>query len=997
MPDRITLYQHSGAALLRAAVAPMTSTPDHWPNLSDTKACYDWLRTAWSRPGTADAVRDASCALADRIDTIGQGGGSPKQVRRATVSLTRYLLRSTGRPTPFGLFAGVARATTGSASRVRWGSDHRPVARVDTQWLASIVDAMEACPELLERLAVVFNNLASQRGHRLQIPSGGPNRVSIRHSTVVRSVREMAESPVVFGDLADKLAESLRTDRVKVATLLTELVQQGFLITCLRAPLTVTDPLAHVIDRLTRAGAADLPDVAAPLHGIEAVRDDLLRHNDRAGSGRAEIAHRMRDMSHAGRTPLAVDLELDCDVQVPSHVAGELERAADALVRLTRQPTGDPVWQDYLTAFWERYSTGTLVPLTDLLDPATGLGYPADYPGSTMAPPTRPASERDARLLALAWQAMADDTREIVLTDEKITALTAGSRFDESRIPPHVEMAARIHATSTQTLDSGEYTLSIAPARSAGTLTSRFTTAATGSGLAEVYQAVPTAVEGALPAQLTFPPLYPHAENVVRIPAYLPHIISLGEHRPAQDAQNIPVDDLAVTATRDRLHLVSVSRRRVVEPQVFHALALDKQTSPIARFLAHLPRAFTASWTGFDWGPLAMRLPYLPRVRYGRAILSPARWFLTAADLPDFDRWRERWRCPATVELRDDDRTLRLTLTEPIHLEILRAHLARHGDALLTETAEPDHYGWIGGHAHEIAMPLAAIGPAEPQTLAWPLSQTHPREHGPLPGAPEARWLNVKIPTHPERFGEIITLYLPRLLAALDEPPSWFIRYRSAHESDHLRLRLRAPEPDRLGEYLQVLARWAQVMRSAGVAGGLLFDAYRPENGRYGEGPAMDAAEAVFVADSKVAAAQLRYIAPALIRPTALVAVNMLDITNGFLGPDGLLDWLSERPVPGTVVDRETANQAVRLAFSRGMEDLPGWAGIADARRARTEALAAYRRQLPEHMDAGSVLECLLHMHHNRMVGINSDSETAARYLARQAARACRAQAGARP
>ncbi len=49
-------------------------------------------------------------------------------------------------------------------------------------------------------------------------------------------------------------------------------------------------------------------------------------------------------------------------------------------------------------------------------------------------------------------------------------------------------------------------------------------------------------------------------------------------------------------------------------PQVFHALALDKQPPPLARFLANLPRAFSAMWTVLDWGPHADRPPYLPRV-----------------------------------------------------------------------------------------------------------------------------------------------------------------------------------------------------------------------------------------------------------------------------------------------------------------------------------------------------------------------------------------------
>lgn len=82
--------------------------------------------------------------------------------------------------------------------------------------------------------------------------------------------------------------------------------------------------------------------------------------------------------------------------------------------------------------------------------------------------------------------------------------------------------------------------------------------------------------------QLSFSPAYARAENVCRIPAYLPHLLPMGEHREPARRATLPVDDLAITATRDSLDLVTLSDRRIVEPQVSHALALDKRPPPLA-------------------------------------------------------------------------------------------------------------------------------------------------------------------------------------------------------------------------------------------------------------------------------------------------------------------------------------------------------------------------------------------------------------------------------
>lgn len=247
------------------------------------------------------------------------------------MATVRYLLRATGRHTPFGLFAGVAPVSVGPAAQVRWGDGHRPAARVDTQWLADVIEGLEACPDLLARLDVVFNNLATQRGGRLEAPHG-PNRVTIRYTSAVHAVLDASASPIRFDALADKLTETFPgAGQSKVCGMLTELVQQGFLITCLRAPLTVTDPLAHLVDRLHEAGAGTFPPIASLLDGLEVIRVDVHHHNCESTTGagqarsRAAITRRMREFSHAGRTPLAVDLRLDCDVRLPDHVAHEMD------------------------------------------------------------------------------------------------------------------------------------------------------------------------------------------------------------------------------------------------------------------------------------------------------------------------------------------------------------------------------------------------------------------------------------------------------------------------------------------------------------------------------------------------------------------------------------------------------------------------------------------------------------------------------------------------
>lgn len=1013
--NRGRIYRHGEVGLLRAAATPMSQAPARWPDIADAEACREWLLTVWSSPEVADAIRLASPGLADRVDAICAGDQvSAKQIRRAAESTVRYVLRATGRHTPFGLFAGVAPVTVGPRTSVPWGDRHSVIARVDAQWLTDVIDALESDSELLDRLDVVFNNLAVRRGAQMEM-TAGPSRVVMRYTAGLEAVRDAAGAPVRFGELVVKLAEAFPgADPLRARDMLTELVQQRFLLTCLRAPTTVVNPLDRLVDRLDAVDAESVPSVAPRVDDLRRVQADLDRHNlncpDRADQARlrAGIVTRMHAMSNAGRTPLAVDTRVDCEVQVPDQVAREMALAAGALARLTRQPTGEAAWREYYVAFHERYGVGTLVPLADVVDPESGLGPPAGYAGSVMPTPTDIPPERDALLLTMAWSAAINGDREIVLSEEIIDSLTVGGSSDKRRVPPHVEVAARVHATSAEAVDRGDFALTIAPARSAGTFTSRFTTVATGSGLESIYATVPTGTKSALPVQLSFPPVYPHAENVCRVPTYLPHVLPLGEHRGVDDAAAmVPLEDLAITATRERLLLVSVSRQRVVEPQVFHALALDKQAPPMARFLAHLPRALVASWHEFDWGETARNLPYLPRVRYRRSVLSPARWRLQADDIPSgasedawrsaFQQWRQRWRCPSVVELRDGDRALRLALDEPAHVAIVRAHVKRYGHATLTETAkEPTEFGWLGGHTHEVVLPMFAVAETLPAPRIRSLAEVSNADHGHFPGSEGAEWLSAKIFTHPERIDEIISAHLATLTAALGHSECWFVRYRSAIETDHLRLRVRIADLGGFGRAAATVSEWARRLRAEGLMGRLAYDTYFPEVGRYGRAAALTAAEDVFIADSHVVMAQLGRLPAADVDPLTLTALNMLGTAEAFLGGlDQATQWLTAQPAPDGTADRDAVKQAVELARNGTLDCATSWhRDVVEAWEERAAALTKYRAQLPEDADTGPVLEALLHMHHNRALGIDRGRENSCRRLARQTALSLRARRG---
>lgn len=993
-----------------------------WPDLTGDTAEHvrqwrGWLEQVWTRDAVAAAVEVASPVLARRVREVCAGREQrTRQVRRVVVSTARYLLRAMSRATPFGLFAGVTPVRFTADTAVRHGGDHRAVARVDAVWLSAVITSLEQCPPVRHRLAVVLNNVWSIRDDKVvvglrQHPAATPHRVnpaevSIRRTRAVDVVLQTARSPIRFSDLTGKLtAEFPATPTSVIDKMLGTLLAQRVLITSLRPPMTAIDPLGHVLAELATVDAEPVPQVRT----LREVHAQLARH-DRAPSPeaardiRVSVGRSMADLA-AAEQPLHVDVKADLDVVLPQAVAREAEKAAGALARLTPHPSGTPIWRDYHTRFLERYGIGAAVPLLEIVSPDSGLGLPAGYRDSLLDLPAPRLSERDIRLLAMVQHAAMDRRIEVVLDARAIGELAAEG-LPTAQWQPHTEMSFRIHAPSLAALDRGEFDLVVGGVfRAAGITTGRFLDLLPQTErdrMLSAYGALTTVDAEALPVQVSCPPLYTGTENVARSPAVLPHIVPISEHRRPGEGL-VPLEDLVVIGDARRLYLWSRSRQRPVEPLVFSAVEVTNFTHPLQRFLCEISTGLVAPLGPFSWGA-ANRLPFVPRLRYGRTILSPARWTLTAADLPapgtpwpdwvdSVARWRRRALVPDAVYLGGNDLRIRLDLREPAQLHLLQAELDRNGRVTVHEAPDTGAFGWLDGHAHELVVPLASTG-----RPGWPPIRRHTtpatvisRDHGYLPGS--SHWLFVKLYGHPDRHTAILTK-IPDLLSTWDSTTEWwFLPYRDPE--DHLRLRFRLPTVEEFGPAARHVGTWADELRGLRLIRNVQLDTYTPETGRFGHGAAMTAAESFFAADSGTTLAQRTSSAQAgAAHQDALTAASLVNLATSFLGHVEGRRWLIEHIVKDSTPApaRAIRDQAIHLADPRGqraaIRSLPGGEHIAATWERRQAALGVYRDTLTAttELHPSEVLPTLLHLHSIRMVGIAPDTERACHRLARAAA-----------
>ncbi|WP_169526863.1 lantibiotic dehydratase [Sciscionella marina] len=998
-------YSALGVVYLRTPVLPYGSGTLPYRDREPVDDAW-LLRAVVADPVVREALEVSSESLATVLRRMDSGIElSTAQLRRAAYAACRYLLRMSGRPTPFGVLAGVAVGEFAERGEAEIGTAHGKGVRPDGEWLAAVVAQLQRRPEVLRCLRVCANDLVFERAGRLVLPyvarrglgAESAQEQSVRATAPVWLVMAAARTPIGCAALLDQLAEAFPgTERERAVALVAGLVDAGLLQTELSATLTAPDPMRRVLAVLHRTPAPE----TAQLQRIAALFESYARASLGAGRPAWDAAtSAARELHPAGTTPIQVDLRADARLRLPQAVAAEAESVAATLLRLSPPEGAAGHLTQWYYAFVDAYGIGASVPVKDALDPERGIGPPAGYqqpPASRFtAPGTEDDRRRDRICGQLVQQALLSGSDEIVLDEATIAALAAPG--DPAPAPATAELTFQLLAPSVASVERGDFRLVCASAMANGTgaLFGRFGYLVEGGDPAAVQ---PFAGDARLHGQLSFEPTAARHVNIMRVARAVDHTLAIGTFDDRDRPDVLGIEDIGIAADHDGLFLTSLRDGRLITVTCPQMLDTDKHAPNAARLVRELGGYGTRTLSPWRWGGVDC-LPYLPRVRHGRTVLAPARWrpaprlVEAARDGTGFDdlqwdaavaQWQKQLSVPDLVQVRDFDHGVELNLGMPLHRRLLRDELRRKPDLVFVETAhrEESELGWLHGHANEIVVPLRVRRRARAETR----SATRPAATR-VAVAPGGEWLFAKLYSRPQRHHELLIQHLPRLLD-LDGQLRWFfIRY--ADPDPHVRVRFHGP-PELLNQrLLPRLHAWATDLRACGLLRRLTIDTYEPEQDRYGGAAVLAAAERVFCADSAAALAQLPLLHdPAEpLPPEVLAAVNFVDLLR-LLDP-GWADWYRGSAVWHYDGMHRHVRQATELA--RRLSDtagaLPGTplptvhAALAD----RAPAVRDYAAALHAVGEDGrhrSAVDGMLHMHHNRLIGIDRASEQRANAVA---------------
>ncbi|WP_405020602.1 lantibiotic dehydratase [Kitasatospora sp. NBC_00070] len=951
-------------------------------------------------PPTADPLAGLALWIGspDLWDSLhGPAPERPGRAPRSALKACRYLDRMSHRPTPYGLFAGVALGSWGTRTDLAVRRmPGRTGTRLDMAWLLALVEQLESDLPIRRQLGFVRHGAVLVSAGRLYLldppaaASAPPTGcLSLRATAPVLALVEAAENTVPYQQLVKAVLTAVPDAPVERAEqLIEQLRRAGVLASDLRPALTVADPARDLAGRLTDVvDAADRPR-RLRLLVEEAARCDRLGPADGLALRRA-LLPAARELVPDVATVLQTDSTVELGGSTLHHsVARAAALAAELLLRTATLPAHPADLTRYHRAFEDRYGRQRPVPLLELVNPHLGLGFPEDHAPASSWSPGRPG--RDDALVQLAARALASGAETVELDDRTLACIER--EVDPHGLPSALELLATVEAPDAAAVDRGDFALVVSPAvgsSAAGRVLGRFAFLF-GDQAPQLPSSEPESTSDQIDADLVYQPLRARAANVAICPTRHGHIVRIGTGKHPQDPPAVPLSEITLTLEDAGLVTRWGAHGPRLRLHVSHMINWDGAPR-LARFLLRIGQPPVLQ--SFDWGA-AHRLPFLPRLTRGPVVLAPARWRLGPTLLPAdgqagfptaLGEFRAAWRMPGRVRLIEYDNHVTVDLDRAEDVEEIRRTL-HHSGAVVLQRCPPQDHAWLPGpdgrRVVELVVPLTlttrqarAASPREAAPTCRPVVDRTIRQAG-----PGSRWIYLKLYAPNVTHDDLLTGTVTELVGALLRSGSvlgWhFLRY--ADPDPHLRLRFELTDRTHWHAAAATLCEGLRSDLAEGVISRFCFDTYEREIERFGGPAGTDFAERVFCADSTAVLALLQASARKAAGPDRLMlAVLSVDRLLADLGLPA-----AERPALAAAMatadedDHDTgATYRDSKALLRGLLGTPGPPAPLEAPlTSRRSAIDAARTPRPSERPT-SILATFAHLHCNRLLGTDRAQE----------------------
>lgn len=568
---------------------------------------------------------------------------------RMTYSILKYLSRMSSRCTPFGLFAGTAVGafedkTTILLKNTNQNGRHT---RLDMNYLVALSQDIVKDENIRKQLQFYPNTSIYRAGEQLRYVEYHYENsrrmhhiVGVQDSEYLQKVLDHAKTGATLEILSQCLVDDEIT--LEVATgFIEELVNSQLLVSELEPSVSgpeFTDQIIPILKQ--QKGTSEL------VEKLENTKASIAKLDTKIGNPSSDyinISTSLETLNTGFELKYLFQTDMSLTPQknyLNKQVIFKVRRAMRLLNRITPLPQ-ETYLSQFKSAFQERYEDRE-VPLSQALDVELGIGFIQNKDSGDVSELVDdimlPGKRSNFASRDLKWNTIHTILHKKLLeslkADQQVMTLVDADfeGFEENWNDLPDTISTMIEVIK---IDGEEQVImSSAGGSSAANLLGRF--CHSDSGIHEYVKEI-VAVEKQCNANKLLAEIVHLPEsrvgNILMRPALREYEIPYLAKSVLPTEAQLPIDDLMLSAKRDRMILRSKKYNKEVIPHLSNAHNYSSGALPIYQFLANMQSQNKRSGMSFGWGPYEGDFPFLPRVVYKGVILSPKTWNISKEDI----------------------------------------------------------------------------------------------------------------------------------------------------------------------------------------------------------------------------------------------------------------------------------------------------------------------------------------------------------------------------
>jgi lantibiotic biosynthesis protein len=979
-----------------------------------------------NNPVFRESILVASKSLYNKLNDFCDG----KNIKKYDYFLRavyKYLIRMCTRPTPFGLFAGIdfGEYTKDNTSIKHGHNNYKKFARPDLEWLMKIVKRIENTQ--FEKLRFKINDSIYFKGERafllhstLKENEKKVSEISVRVTSPFELTYKLASNFISYKTLTRTLMEKFQnTIQDRIEHFLKQLIENEFLISNLRPPLTVMDQLDYLLKELKKCNIDELISELIDVQNyIEKYTSTPL------GEGEEVYMELYKKMVKLAKTKhvLQVDTKLNLiEKKLNKKIIKDLNQLLSMLLSFSMTYyEADTPFSRYKQTFIEKYGVDREIPLLEMLDNDFGIGAPTDYENPKNSKietsVTNNIIDEELKQFLLAKYVDAVKNNEsIKLYDKDIKELGLDN-YDFNSIPDSVDVNVIVKYDSEDDYINNKYKYYLGPnlgATHAGKSFGRFSYMMEGEK--ELFDTLNDEItnlnnDDYITCEVVYLPSETRNANVTRNIHSSQYELALFTNSSKDEFHRLSLNDILIGIENDKFYAKSKALNKKLIITMNNML--NTRTAPNAiRFLYDVSLEGKKIWFNFPWDTIYNDYPFIPKIEYKNFVISPQKWVLNKIinkkrklDFREFryhfEKFISDYNVPKYVYLTFADNRILINTTNEFCIRILHHEYNNRLGNIILCSFEEANYNIVNDLAEEeyiceLVIPLVKIKKENNEVYL------KNKKSNSVSSIAETRlklpfedWMYLKLYGINSSAEDLIAFHISEYsrdkLTKGEIEKYFFMRY--ADPEPHIRLRFNSTEKKLLNMYPDI-KKWLRSLIEKGLLSHFTIDTYEKEIERYGGTKLINYAETLFCFDSIVV--------EDILRLKRLKSINFSDEVIGMISIihymeqfgldfESQLHFLQQQVNKSDYRDDFKQNRSYYMNVCNTDNNWEGLRGTDEGElllnilNQRNTIIKDYVSEISKGLETSSelsILDSVIHLHCNRLFGIDRDFENKVRTL----------------